>query len=223
MISPETLIQYLNIGLKPIPLNELSNHPKISWSKIYNNPNFWSIEKLTGQADKFYNVATTFGETSLRDSLGRKMFLHCLDIDSGEVLKKVIKILEQEWKLNTFVTKTQKDYGYHVFWFEHGLENSPINTEACRKGFEFEIKCGKALCTLPPSRHRDNPFFHYENIGQSDKIMIADGLYTKFVNDLLLDCLKKKKKKHKQQIKKDNRKLFSRCHHWDPNTYINTI
>ena len=100
----------------------------------------------------------------------------------------------EEWKLKTFVTKTQKDCGYHVYWFEHSSENISINTEDCKKGFEFEIKCGKALSTLPPSRHRDNPFFHYENIGQSDKIMIADGLYDKLANDLLADCLKKKKK-----------------------------
>ena len=193
MISLDTLIQYLKIGLKPVPLNELSNHPKISWGEIYNNPNFWSIEKLTDQGNEFYNVATTFGETPLRDLHERKLFLHCLDIDSEEALKKVLGFLE-EWKLKTFVTKTQKDCGYHVYWFEHSSENLSINTEDCRKGFEFELKCGRALLTLPPSRHRDNPFFHYENVGQSDKIMTADGLYDKLANFLLADCLKKKKK-----------------------------
>ena len=59
MICPKTLIQYLKIGFIPIPLNEMSTPPMILWSEIYNNPNFWSIEKLTGQADKFYNIATT--------------------------------------------------------------------------------------------------------------------------------------------------------------------
>lgn len=208
MIPLEILIQHLEMGLIPIPLDKLSSTPTLSWGEIYNNPHFWSVEKLTQYVDKFYNVATTFGESSLRDALGRKQFLHCLDIDSEEVLKKVIKVLEEEWKLKTFVTKTQKDCGYHVYWFEHSDDKSAIVTDDCRKGFEFEIKCGKSLCTLPPSRHRDNPFFHYENIGQSDKIMIADGLYDKLVNDLLLDCLKKKKKEHKQRIKHENNSML---------------
>ena len=97
----------------------------------------------------------------------------------------------EEWKLKTFVTKTQKDCGHHVYWFEYSNDKHPIVTEHCKKGFEFEIKCGKSLCTLPPSRHRDNPLFHYENVGKSDKIMIADGLYDQLVNELLQDCLKK--------------------------------
>ena len=51
---------------------------------------------------------------------------------------------------------------------------------------------------------RDNPFFHYENVGQADKIMIADGLYGKLVNDLLKDCLKKKKAKSRERVKTEN-------------------
>ena len=42
----------------------------------------------------------------------------------------------------------------------------------------FEIKTNKssALGYLPPSVHRDNPNFHYENVGKN-KIMLDDGLY----------------------------------------------
>jgi hypothetical protein len=90
---------------------------------------------------------------------------------------------------NTFVTKTQKDCGYHVYWLERTDGPCPIVREHCKKGFEFEIKSGKSLCTLPPSRHRDNPLFHYESVGQSDKIMVADGLYERLVNEILQDCL----------------------------------
>ena len=79
----------------------------------------------------------------------------------------------------------------------------PILSEYCKKGYEFEIKCGKTLCTLPTSRHRDNPFFHYENVGQADKIMIADGLYGKLV-DLLRDCLKKKNAKPRKHVRTAN-------------------
>ena len=45
----------------------------------------------------------------------------------------------------------------------------------------------------PGSRHRDNPLFHYECIGQSNKIMISDGLYENLTNVLLKDCLRPKK------------------------------
>ena len=151
-------------------------------------PNFWSDDKFALHLNKFHNVATTFGESHLRDKDDRELYLYCLDIDSEEVLNRVLTLLNQ-WKLVTFVTKTQKDCGYHVYWFEHTDEHGLILIEYCKKGFEFEIKCQKAVCTLPPSRHRDNPFFHYENVGQADTIMIADGLYHKLVDDLLKDCL----------------------------------
>lgn len=89
---------------------------------------------------------------------------------------------------------------YHdVDIIEHSGDNNPISTEGCEKGFEFEIKCGKSLCTLPPSRHRDNPYFHYESVGQADKIMTADGLYDRLVNELLPDCQKKRKEKRSQR------------------------
>ena|SRR5215207_1989569 len=212
MISLETLISYCKIGFKPVPLNELSKSPVIAWGEIYDNTDFWSIEKITGHLDKFHNIATTFGQTNITDSDGNSMYLYCLDIDSEEVLQRVTTLLEQEWKAKTFVTKTQKDGGYHVYWFEHTYDKDPISTEGCKKGFEFEIKCGKSLCTLlctlPPSHHRDNPYFQYESVGQADKIMISDGLYDQLVDDLLADCLKKRKEKSrkKHNIAKDHLK-----------------
>jgi hypothetical protein len=193
MITLENIISLWKAGFKLVPLNELSTGPTVAWSEIYSAPDYWSDEKFRVDLNKFHNIATTFGKSHLQDKDSRELYLHCLDIDSEEVLNRVLTLLEQ-WKLVTFVTKTQKDCGYHVYWFEHSDEHDPILTEYCKKGREFEIKCGKALCTLPPSRHRDNPFFHYENAGQADKIMIADGLYGKLVNDLLQDCLKKKRK-----------------------------
>jgi hypothetical protein len=192
MISLAEIISYWKIGFKPVPLDEFSKSPTITWGGIYDKPDFWSIERFKEYAKKFHNLATTFGQSQLVDSQGRQLYLYCLDVDSEEVLKRLLKSLE-EWKLKTFVTKTQKDYGYHVYWFEYNSENVPIKIEACKKGFEFEIKCAKSLCTLPPSRHRDNPFFHYENVGQSDKIMISDGLYGKLVDELLVTCFKRKK------------------------------
>ena len=186
----DTLIEYMNMGFKLVPLDELSQSPTLAWSEIYANPEFWSEEKIKDSANKFHNVATTFGKTNIKDTDGSDLYLHCLDIDSPEVLKRVQHLLEQEWKFKTFVTKTQKDCGYHIYWFEHRGYNIQIVTEQCKKGYEFEIKCGKALCTLPGSRHRDNPLFYYESIGQPNKIMISDGLYENLINALLKDCLR---------------------------------
>jgi hypothetical protein len=41
-------------------------------------------------------------------------------------------------------------------------------------------------------------------VGQGDKIMIADGLHGKLVNDLLQDCLKKKKAKSRKDVRTAN-------------------
>jgi hypothetical protein len=203
MMTLENIISYWKMGFKLIPLNELSTSPTISWSEIYSTPDFWSDDKFRLHLNKFHNIATTFGKSQLRDKEDRELYLYCLDIDSEEVLNRLSTLLEQ-WKLVTFVTKTQKDCGYHVYWFEYSDDQDPILTEYCKKGYEFEIKCGKALCTLPPSRHRDNPLFHYENVGQADKIMIADGLYGKLVNDLLKDCLKKKSARSRKHVRTAN-------------------
>ena len=55
---------------------------------------------------------------------------------------------------------------------------------------QFEIKTDKSLghSTLPPSRHRDDPNFHYRNIGQ-EKLWVCDELYDNLVQTLG-ECLK---------------------------------
>ena len=209
MLSTELLLAYYRIGLKPVPLDELSKAPLIQWGEIYTNSDFWSLDKLKKHSNKFHNIATTFGQTHLKDGQNNPLYLHCLDIDSDEVLKRVNSSLEGKWKSKTFVTKTQKDCGYHVYWFEHVPHDNPILTEDNKKGFEFEIKCSKSLCTLPPSRHRDNPLFHYENVGQSDKIMIIDGQYDELVNELLVDCFRKRRKVSKPQKYNTSQELSS--------------
>lgn len=156
-------------------------------------------------ANKFHNVATTFGKTNIKDVDGSDLYLHCLDIDSPEALKRVQHLLEQEWKFKTFINKTLKDCGYHIYWLEHHGYNIQIVTEQCKKGYEFEIKCCKALCTLPGSRHRDNPLFYYESIG-TNKVMIFDGLYKNLINALLKDCLRPIKKIAKCSDRICNRK-----------------
>jgi hypothetical protein len=89
MISLETTISYWKMGFKPVPLDEISKSPIIPWSEIYDNPDFWSIEKIREHSDKFYNVATTFGKSHVKDTKEKELYLYCLDIDSEEVLKRL--------------------------------------------------------------------------------------------------------------------------------------
>ncbi len=81
-----------------------------------------------------------------------------------------------------------KNCGYHFYWYSR-TQNEPIRTKDCKLGSEFEIKTdgGGGHMTLPKSRHRNDPKFHYKSIGQN-KIAIRDDLYNR-LTDLLSDCL----------------------------------
>jgi hypothetical protein len=90
---------------------------------------------------------------------------------------------------STFVTKTKKKNGFHIYWLSL-KQNEAIISEDCKKGFEFEIKTDKKRwhCTLPPSVHRDDANFCYKNYRQ-DKLIVSDKLYDKIMK-LLAECLK---------------------------------
>lgn len=89
----------------------------------------------------------------------------------------------------TFVTKTKKPYGYHIWWLSH-QQNKSILTFNCKKGYEFEIKTDKksGLCTLPPSTSRNDKNFRYSFISQKEKLLISDSIYAIFV-EILQSCL----------------------------------
>ncbi|ALI35432.1 MCM2/3/5 family protein [Candidatus Nitrosocosmicus oleophilus] len=89
----------------------------------------------------------------------------------------------------TFVTKTRKPYGYHIWWLSH-QQNKSILTLNCMKDYEFEIKTDKrsGLCTLPPSTSRNDQNFRYSSIGQKEKLLISDSLYGLFI-EILKSCL----------------------------------
>ena len=96
-------------------------------------------------------------------------------------------------KTSTFVTKTKKPYGYHIWWLSHN-KNKSISTRDCKKGCSFEIKADKSgggLCTLPPSTHRNNKEFRYSAIGKMDKLLVNDMLYDLFI-ELFKDVLVQK-------------------------------
>ncbi len=95
-------------------------------------------------------------------------------------------------KDSTFVTKTRKIYGHHIYWLSKEQKRS-IGTANCESGHEFEIKTDNSLglCTLPGSAHKDDPNFRYAAVGVTDHILANDVLYDLFV-DMFQDCLSNK-------------------------------
>lgn len=85
-IRPATLVEYHKLGFKLIPLS--SDHkPEDSWTQIYTDPNFWSVESQISNSSKFKNIATVFGETHIKDLEGKNLYLNNLDCDSEAVYK----------------------------------------------------------------------------------------------------------------------------------------
>jgi len=112
-------------------------------------------------------------------------------------------------KMFTFVTKTRKKHGYHIWWLSHN-QNISIRKKDCKVDSVFEILTDKALCTLPPSTHRDDKKFKYYALGLTDKILLNDKLYTLF-RELFKDCLRDdyndKKNKRSENEEMQNNQL----------------
>jgi hypothetical protein len=176
-----------SIDGKEHPINYICNHQE-----------FWNEQRLEREAWRFDNVATTFGKTHLKDKDGNDLYLNLLDVDSEQVFTKLAIIPvknEERMFINemcnlTYVTQTKKKWGRHIFWLSH-KQNPAIGTKDCKSRCEFEIKTDSTigLATLHPSRHRDDPNFHYQLIGQNT-ISIQDGIYDGIVK-VLADCIKK--------------------------------
>jgi P4 family phage/plasmid primase-like protien len=196
-VDLKELFKYREIGFKLVPLGN-DGTPTMSWTPIYDDPNYWMFEKLAEESQKFFGVATVFGRSPSNDSEGKDLYLNELDIDSNNVYQilfrlqtgdgpeySLIPLLQKE----TFVIKTKKPNGFRISWLSH-QQNKPIHTSDCKPGYKFEIKTDKSSghSTLPPSSHRDDPNFHYMNIGQ-EKLGVCDELYDKLVKTLG-DCLK---------------------------------
>lgn len=165
---------------------------------IYNHPEFWDTQRIEIEKMRVKNVATLLGKTHLRDPDGQPLYLNAIDIDSEQVFTILCRLCGpdgqdvyfiDEMCKTTFVSKTKKKYGRHIFWLSHEQHN-PIGTRHCKHGTEFEIKTDNSLglITLPPSKHRDDPNVRYHSIGQ-DGIKIIDKMYDKLLA-ILDDCLK---------------------------------
>jgi putative DNA primase/helicase len=194
------------MGFKLIPLAQDSKTPTVkATNEIYVDPKYWTAEKIERENYRFKNVATTFGKTHLKDEQGNDLFLNECDLDSKEAFDRLAIVkandknyffIDEMCKI-TFVVKTKKKYGYRFYWLSR-KQYPPIGTKDCKLGHEFEIKTDNTLGhgTLPPSRHRDDPNFRYQSIGQ-DTISIQDGLYDGIFK-VLADCLKTKNEKQRQ-------------------------
>jgi hypothetical protein len=88
-VTAEILIDYYNMGLKLVPLNE-EGKPLYSWTEIYDNPDYWTPESLRKHVNDFKGVATAFGKTRIKDENGLDLYLHCFDIDSENAYETTV-------------------------------------------------------------------------------------------------------------------------------------
>ncbi|MGE5660656.1 MAG: hypothetical protein ACM3X1_00255, partial [Ignavibacteriales bacterium] len=172
---------------KEEPLNYICHHPE-----------FWSEERIEKESYRFINVATLTGKTHLKAEDGNPLYLCALDIDSEQVFTILSRLSDSNGNdiyfidkmcKSTFVSSSKKRYGRHIFWLSN-KQHKPIRTNDCKPGREFEIKTdnSQGLMSLPHSRHRNDPQFHYQSIGLN-KIQRFDLMYNKLL-DILKDCLK---------------------------------
>jgi hypothetical protein len=149
------------LGFNTIPLRQDFVTPNIpSTNDIYNHPESLTEVFLRKNSHLFRNIATLVGKSHMKDKDGNDIFLNCLDIDSNEAFTCLTKIsingievnLIDEQCKSTYVTKTKKENGYHIYWFSHH-QNKPIRTSDCNSG-EFEIKTDNSgHCTPLLSSH----------------------------------------------------------------------
>lgn len=174
---------------KEEPLNYICYHPE-----------FWNEERIEREAYRFINVATLTGKTHLKAENDIPLYLCALDIDSKQIFT-ILACLEgsngNDYNFidkackSTFVSSSKKRYGQHIFWLSNE-QHKPIRTNDCKPGCELEIKTDnlQGLMSLPHSRHRNDPEFHYQSIGLN-KIARFDKMYDELL-DTLKDCLKSK-------------------------------
>ena len=139
---------------------------------IYQNENFWNETRLKEKSHLFYNVATTFGLTDLKDSKGRSLYLYGVDVDTKEAYEALKELIET-LKGITFVVKSHKEYGYH-FYILTPVFHEAMGRASFKLGAEIEIKTDLSLGTmhLPPSRHRKYPYWNYKRVSTSEQIYV---------------------------------------------------
>ena len=179
LISEHEITQFPSAEGKPVRI-------------IYENVNFWTETRLQEKSHLFFNVATTFGLTDLKDSKGRALYLYGVDIDSRQAYDALKSLLET---LNgiTFVVKSHKDYGYH-FYILTPVFHEAMGRASFKLNAEIEIKTDLSLGTmhLPNSRHRKYPYWNYRRVSTAEQIYIdeEDTIFQKIIN-AMSDYLRK--------------------------------
>ena len=164
------------------------------------------IQVLDVDSEYVYNILDTpIAQLNTHPILKSK--IHNFLIDDAGISENELSNLTliDVLKNYTFVTKTRKPFGFHIWWFSH-KQNKPILTTDCNKGYELEIKADKknGLCTLPPSTHRDDKEFRYSAVGRTDQIRINNNLYFLFI-ELFNNCLIQKDEKIDGSSNLDNK------------------
>jgi hypothetical protein len=153
---------------------------------IYQNPNFWTEARLKEKSHLFYNVATAFGLTDLKDSKGRPLYLYGVDIDSRQAYEALRELIHS-LKGMTYVVKSYKDYGYHFYILSPTL-HEPFYIG--KLGTEIEVKTDRSLGSmhLPPSSHRRHPYWNYKRVSTVEKIYIdeEDSIFQKVIERLYI-------------------------------------
>jgi hypothetical protein len=153
---------------------------------IYQNPNFWSEARLKEKSHLFYNVATTFGLTDLKDSKRRPLYLYGVDVDSRQAYEALRELI-QTLKGITYVVKSHKDYGYH-FYILSPMLHEPLGLGNFKLGTEIEVKTDMSLGSmhLPPSRHRRHSYWNYTRVSTAENIYIdeEDAIFPKIMKGL---------------------------------------
>jgi hypothetical protein len=169
---------------------------------IYLNANIWTNERIENEAWRFEGIRTLPGKTYVRDINGNIIlgpYMLCIgDIDSEGAYRKCQKELQNDWINVTYVTKSRKEFGFHIYWLEEWTDENDFITiddnDLKSQDILFEIGIGLKYTQLA-GRHRKDPDFRYKNIGclklRTPEIMIRNGLYNTLVDitfkDLLLD------------------------------------
>jgi hypothetical protein len=130
--------------------------------------------RLKEKSHLFYNIATTFGLTDLKDSKDRALYLYGVDVDTKEAYE-ALKDLIETLKAITFVVESHKEYGYH-FYILTPIFHEPMGRASFKLGAEIEIKTDLSLgmMHLPPSRHRKYPYWNYERVSTAEQIYVDE-------------------------------------------------
>src|SRR5918994_5209013 len=238
LIPSSILIEYHEMGFKPIPLCDDGVTPNVVGlltqderqrsidesgdgnehpvNYIHDHPEFWNKDRLEKERWRFKNVATTYGKTHLKDEERRDLYLYELDIDDEEIFTKlsIVRVNDKdhyfldEIGMQTFGVQTRKRWGRRYYWLSHQQEK-PIRSNDCKVGHKFEIKSDNS------TGHGTLPPSRFRNDATrryqsigQNKIAIIDGMYNGLLK-ILDDCLVHKEYKKSNAYAREQGKITS--------------